>query len=57
MSILTVLKKFKETKLPDIDKFFSFLKDCGISKKEYQRACDVWKIFEIKIWENIMIFY
>ena len=27
-------KKFKETNLPDIDKFFSSLKDCGISEKE-----------------------
>ena len=41
-------KKFKETSLPDIHKFFSFLKDCEISEKEYQRARDVWKVFEIK---------
>ena len=41
-------KKFKESKLPDIDKFFSSLKDFGISEKEYQRACDVWKVFKIK---------
>ena len=41
-------KKFKESKLPDIDKFFSSLKDCGISEKEYQRALDVWKVFGIK---------
>ena len=34
--------------MPDIDKFFSSLKDCGISEKEYQRAIDVWKMFEIK---------
>ena len=40
-------KKFKESKLPDKDKFFSSLKDCGISEKEYQRACDVWKVFQI----------
>ena len=39
-------KKFKETYLPDIDKFFSSLKDCGINEKEYQRAC--WKVFKIK---------
>ena len=32
-------KKFKESELPDIDKFFSSLRDCGISEKEYQRAC------------------
>ena len=33
-------KKFKESKLPDIDKSFSSLKDCGINGGEYQRACD-----------------
>ena len=41
-------KKFKESKLPDINNFFSSLKDCGISKKEYQRTFDVWKVFKIK---------
>ena len=42
-------EKFKESKLlPDIDCFFSSLKDCGINEKEYQRACDVWKVFKIK---------
>ena len=40
-------KKFKETNLPNIDKLFSSLKDCGINEKEYQRACDVWKVFKI----------
>ena len=39
-------KNFKESKLPDIDKFFSSLKDCGISDKQYQRACDVWKVLK-----------
>ena len=34
--------------MADTDKFFRSLKDWGISEKEYQRACDVWKIFEIK---------
>ena len=43
-------KKFKETNLPDIDNLFSSLKDSGINEKEYQRACDVWKIFKIKNW-------
>ena len=28
--------------------FFIFLKDCGISEKEYQRAYDVWKVFKIE---------
>ena len=41
-------KNFKETNLPDIDKCFSSLKDCGISEKEYQRARNVWKVFEIR---------
>ena len=34
--------------MSDKDKFFISLKDCGISDQEYQRACDVWKVFEIK---------
>ena len=34
-------KKFKENKLPDIDCFFSSLKNGGLSEEEYQRACDV----------------
>ena len=41
-------KRFSESKLPDIDKFFSSLKDCGISEKEYQRTDNVWKVFVIK---------
>ena len=41
-------RRFKESKLPDIDCFFSSLKDCCVSEKEYQRACDIWKVFEIK---------
>ena len=41
-------KRFKEDKLPDKN-FFNSLKNCGISEKEYQRACSVWKIFGIKI--------
>ena len=34
--------------MSDIDCFFNSLKDCGITDQEYQRACDVWKVFEIK---------
>ena len=41
-------KKFKESELPDIDNFFSSLKNSGISGKEHERACDVWKVFKIK---------
>ena len=45
---LDSFKKFKESKLPDNDNFFSSLKDCGISDQEYQRAVNLWKVFEIK---------
>ena len=41
-------KRFKEGKLPDIDKSFSSVKHCGINEKEYQRACDVLEVFKIK---------
>ena len=41
-------KRFKEDRLPDIDCFFNSLKDCGITDKEYQRASNVWKVFENK---------
>ena len=41
-------KRFKEDKLPDIDCFFSSLKNSGITREEYQRACDVWKVFGFK---------
>ena len=41
-------KKFKETNLLDIDKFISSVNDCSITEKEYQRACDVWKVSKIK---------
>ena len=34
--------------MPDIDKLFSSLKDCGISDQEYQRANNVWRVFELK---------
>ena len=40
--------RFKESKLPDIDCFFSSLKNCGISEEEYQRSCEVWKVFGFK---------
>ena len=32
-------ERFKETKLLDIDCFFSSVKDCSVSEEEYQRAC------------------
>ena len=41
-------KRFGESKLPDINCFFSSLKDCDISEKEYERAVSVWKFFGFK---------
>ena len=41
-------KRFKEDKLPDKDCFFNSSKDCEITGEEYQRACNVWKAFNIK---------
>ena len=41
-------KRFKENCLPHIDCFFNSLKGCGISEEEYQRACNVWKVSDIK---------
>ena len=41
-------KKFKESKLPDIDKFFSSVKDCGIRDQEYQRAVKIWEVFKME---------
>ena len=40
-------KRFSGNTLPDKNKFFSSLKDCGINEIEYQRAINVWKIFKI----------
>ena len=41
-------ERFKETKLLDIDCFFSSVKDCSVSEEEYQRACKMWKVFGFK---------
>ena len=40
--------KFSEDKLPDKDKFYSKLKMDGVSDKDYEHACKVWKEFGIK---------
>ena len=45
---ISSFKKFNENELPHKSKFFSSLKDCGINKKEYERAITVWKVFKIK---------
>ena len=41
-------KRFKEDSLPDIDCFFNSLKHRNITNEEYQRAINVWKIFDIQ---------
>ena len=40
--------KFEETKLPDIDKFYSKLNMSGIDEVEYSHAKKVWDKFNIK---------
>ena len=39
--------KFSEDKLPDKDKFYSKLNMDGVSDKDYEQACKVWKEFGI----------
>ena len=39
---------FCEDKLPDKDKFYSKLNMDGVSDKDYEHACKVWKEFGIK---------
>ena len=41
-------KRFKEDCLPDIDCFINSLKDYCVTDKEYQRTCNVLKVFGIK---------
>ena len=41
-------QKFKENNLPCKECFFNSLKNCPVSDKEYQRANDIWNIFNIK---------
>ena len=41
-------KKFSETELPPKSKFFSSLKDSGISDKDYEKAKNIWNTFKIK---------
>ena len=48
--------KFKETSLPSQKSFFSKLSDKNISDKEYNFGLKMWNDFNIKIWENGMIY-
>ena len=41
-------ERFSEDNLPDKSKFFSSLKDECISEKDYQRANNVWNVFQMK---------
>ena len=42
------IKKFSEEKLPQKEKFFSKLNDCGISDEDYDHAKRIWKEFGVK---------
>ena len=45
---MSSFKRFKEDCLPEKDCFFNSLKDCCIFDEEYSRACNVWKVFNVK---------
>ena len=45
-------EKFKETKLPPKEKFYSRLNDEGICDKDYTHAKKVWKTFNMKNLED-----
>ena len=40
--------KFNDTKLPNIDQFYSQLKDSGITDKDYKHAKNVWDTFNLQ---------
>ena len=40
--------RFSENKLPDKNKFYSKLNMDGVSDKDYEHACRVWREFGIK---------
>ena len=41
-------ERFDETQLPPKDEFYSLLSESGITDKDYERACDIWKQFNIE---------
>ena len=40
--------RFEETSLPNIEQFYSNLNMAGISEKDYDHACSVWREFGIR---------
>ena len=50
------LSKFNATVLPPHEDFYSLLNDENISDDDYKHAKDVWDAFQLKIWENTMIY-
>ena len=42
------IKKFSEEKLPQKEKFFSKLNDCGVTDEDYDHAQRIWKEFGMK---------
>ena len=49
--------KFKETSLPNIEKFYSNLNMSGVSDANYEHACKVFREnLELEIWVNTMIY-
>ena len=48
---------FDEDKLPPQEAFYSQLKDCDISDKEYKHACSVWEAFNCKTFRDYHFLY
>ena len=46
------VSKMNNTKLPNIEDFYSKLRGSGISEKDYERAQKVWKHFKMKRWAD-----
>ena len=49
---MNCFEKFKETKLPQINEFYSKLKGLNISVEDYEHAQKVWEEFEIETMEE-----
>ena len=47
--------KYKETKLPPKEVFYSKLNITGLREEDYEHATRVWKEFGLKIWGNTTI--
>ena len=50
-------ERFKETKLPSIDKFYSNLNESNISDADYKKAVNVWDLLQMQTLKDYHDFY